>query len=117
MNIQKITSRALQLTNMNGGATILKNGEEAKKGYAVGGLKEFKIPYNIGDGIMLGVAFSAILTINAIECDAYGFWVDGDTLFIDAVTIFGDADEALAFAAKNDELAIYCIHNQQEIRL
>jgi len=117
MDIQKITSRALQLTDMNGGATILKNGKEAINGYAVGGLKEFKIPYNTDGVVMSSVAFSAILSINTIECDAYGFWVDGDTLYIDAVTIFGDADEALAFAAKNDELAIYCIHNQHEIRL
>jgi hypothetical protein len=117
MNIQKIVDRALQLTNMNGGATILKNGKEANKGYAVGGLKEYKIPYNSGDGILLGVAFSAILSINTIDCDAYGFWVDGDTLYIDAVTIFQEETDALAFATKNKELAIYCIHNQQEIRL
>jgi len=117
MNIQKITARALQLTKMNDGATILKNGKEATKGYAVGGLKEYKIPYNSGDGILLGVTFSAILSINTIDCDAYGFWVDGDTLYIDAVTIFEDAPTALAFAAKNNELAIYCIHTQDEIRL
>ena len=117
MNLHNLTTRAIELTKANEGATILKNGEEASKGYAVGGLKEYKIPYNLGDGALWQCAFSAILAINTIECDAYGFWVDGDTLYIDAVTIFQDETKALAFAAKNEELAIYCIHNKQEIRL
>jgi len=117
MNLHNLTSRAIQLTIENDGATILKNGKEAKKGYAVGGVKEYKIPYNLSEGALWECAFSAILTINTIECDAYGFWLDGDTLYIDAVTIFQDSTKALEFAAKNDELAIFCIHTQDEIRL
>jgi len=117
MNLHNLTTKAVELTKANDGATILKNGDEAKKGYAVGGLKEFKVPYNVGEGALWQCALSAILTINTIDCDAYGFWVDGDTLYIDAVTIFQDPAKALAFAAKNDELAIFCIHTQDEIRL
>ncbi len=117
MNLHNLTSEAIQLTIKNDGATILKNGKQATKGYAVGGLKEFKLPYNLSEGALWEAAFSAILTIRAMECDAYGFWLDGDTLYIDAVTIFEESTEALAFAAKNDELAIFCIHTQDEIRL
>ncbi len=117
MNLHNLTSRAIQLTIENDGATILKNGKQATKGYAVGGLKEFKIPYNLKESTLTEVAFSAILTIRAMECDAYGFWSDGDTLYIDAVSIYEDVTEALAFASKNDELAIFCIHTQDEIRL
>jgi len=117
MNLRNLTSEAIQLTIKNDGATILKNGKQATKGYAVGGLKEFKIPYNLSESALWEVAFSAILTIQAVECDAYGLWLDGDTLYIDAVTIFSSCNAALTFAAKNDELAIFCIHTQDEIRL
>lgn len=115
MNYQEITKKGLALTAKNDGATLLKNGEEATKGYAVGGLKEFKIQYD--DSNLEQLVSDCILLISHIDCDAYGFWLDGDTLYIDAVTIFQDAPTALAFAAENDELAIFCIHTQDEIRL
>lgn len=115
MNYLDITDKGLKLTAKNDGATLLKNGEEATKGYAVGGLKEFKIPYATDN--LKQLVSDCILCISHIECDAFGFWLDGDTLYIDAVTIFQDAPRALAFAAENDELAIFCIHTQDEIRL
>ncbi len=118
MNHQDITKKGIALTAENDGATLLKNGEEATKGYAVGGLKEFKIPYSKYDARTLQeIASDCILCISHVECDAFGFWLDGDVLYIDAVTIFQDAPRALAFAAENDELAIFCIHTQDEIRL
>ena len=115
MNYLDITDKGLKLTAKNDGATLLKNGEEATKGYAVGGLKEFKIQYN--EPNLQQLVSDYILCISHIECDAFGFWLDGETLYIDAVTIFQDAPTALAFAAENDELAIFCIHTQDEIRL
>lgn len=119
MNYQDITIKGLALTAENDGATLLRNGEEATKGYAVGGLKEFKIPYydDKDEQTLLEIVGSCTLSISHVECDAFGFWLDGNTLYIDAVTIFQDAPRALAFAAENDELAIYCIHTQDEIRL
>ena len=115
MNIHTITTNALALARRNDGATILKNGKEATKGYASGGIKEYKLPWNLSEESLLDAIFTAFVSINAIECDAYGLWVDGDTLYIDAVTIFEDPTKALAFAAKNNELAIYCIHNEETI--
>ena len=119
MNYQDITIKGLALTAENDGATLLKNGEEATKGYAVGGLKEFKIPYydDKDESTLFEIAGSCILSILHLDCDAYGFWLDGNVLYIDAVTIFQDAPRALAFAAENDELAIFCLHTQDEIRL
>ena len=115
MNYTQITAKGLELTAKNDGATLLKNGEEATKGYAVGGLKEFKIPYATAN--LQQLVSDCILCISHIDCDAFGFWLDGETLYIDAVTIFDEAPKALAFAAENDELAIFCIHTQDEIRL
>jgi len=115
MNHLDITAKGLELTAQNDGATLLKNGEEATRGYAVGGLKEFKIQYK--DSNLEQLVSDCILCISHIECDAFGFWLDGETLYIDAVTIFEDAPTALAFAAENDELAIFCLHTQDEIRL
>ena len=115
MNYQEITNRGLELTAKNDGATLLKNGKEATKGYAVGGTKEFKIQYN--ESNLAQLVSDCVLCISNIDCDAFGFWLDGETLYIDAVTIFQDAPTALAFAAENDELAIFCIHTQDEIRL
>ena len=117
-NLTQLVQQGLELTAANDGATILKNGQEATKGYAVGGLMEFKLPYASADQRTIQeLTFDALACINTIECDAYGFWLDGETLYIDAVTIFQDAPTALAFAAENDELAIFCIHTQDEIRL
>ena len=115
MNHQYITTKGLALTAKNDGATLLKDGREANKGYAVGGLKEFKIQYE--DANLRQIVSDCILCISHVDCDAFGFWLDGETLYIDAVTIFQDAPTALAFAAENDELAIFCIHTQDEIRL
>ena len=118
MNISNIITKGLELTAKNDGATLLKNGKEATKGYAVGGLLEFKIPFfTTDDKTLEELTLDAISCIHATDCDAYGFWLDGETLYIDAVNIYQDAPTALAFAAENDELAIFCIHTQDEIRL
>lgn len=117
MNYQDITKLGLELTSKNDGATILKNGTEATKGYASGGLLEFKLPAKNDARTLQEIASDCILRISYMDCDAYGFWLDGETLYIDAVTIFEDAPTALAFAAENDELAIFCIHTQDTISL
>lgn len=119
MNILNIVTKGLELTSKNDGATLLKNGDEASHGYACGGTLEFKIPYTTTDQEALSdLVFEACSCILlSSKFDAFGFWLDGDMLYIDAVTIFQDATEALAFAAENDELAIFCIHTQDEIRL
>lgn len=116
-NLQKLTQKGLSLTAANDGATLLKNGKEATRGYAVGGIHEVKLQHQQDSAKLEQLVLESLTDIQSIDCDAFGFWLDAETLYIDAVRIYEDVTEALAFAAKNDEIAIYCIHTQDEIRL
>lgn len=118
MTTQQTAKLAIQLTKENGGATILRNGLEASQGFAVGGVMEFSYyEPELSPEYIKGYILDAVDCIkNGTACDAFGFWMDGKTLYIDAVNIFDDEAEALAFARKNNELAIYNITKQQEVR-
>ena len=116
-NLKELVQKGLGLTAANDGATLLKNGKEATRGYAVGGIHEVKLRYQQDKETLERSVLESLEDIQTIDCDAYGFWLDAETLYIDAVRIYQDVTEALAFAAKNDEIAIFCIHTQDEIRL
>lgn len=53
------------------------------------------------------------------EADFYGFWVDGvgGAVYVDAVDILADEDEALALARIRGELAVWAAGRGEEVRV
>ena len=45
-----------------------------------------------------------------------GFWMDEGKLYIDRIQIVDDVKRAISLANENNELAIWDIANQQEVR-
>ncbi len=108
----------MELTNKDGGATILRNGSLASEGFAVGGIMEFnyfqadKSPEKLASYVLDAVACIEECT----ACDAFGFWIHNSSMYIDAINIFQNESEALSFARKNNEIAIFDLNTSSEIR-
>ena len=115
MNNKHITQTGLLLTDNAGGATILRDGSEATKGFAVGGVLEFTYPMELERKKLEAFVEEAISCIQETDANAFGFWCNSGTLYIDAVTIFDNEADAIAFGRKNNELAIYHINGQKQI--
>ena len=118
----ELASELLIRTRENGGATLLKNGELATRGYCTGIGQEYKIKANerllfenMATFAQLAECVELILANET--CNAVGFWYNEGTLYIDAVMVFEDLDNALDLGRMNNELAIYDLNEQKEIKL
>jgi hypothetical protein len=112
-----ILNKALALTVKNGGCTLKpETGEEATTGYAVGGIREFKFyDARIEQTDEMADAIAQIRK-NHPAMDI-GFWLDGSTLYIDAVLRFPCEESARLIGTKLNEVAIYDLNTGTEIRL
>jgi len=117
----EIASELLTRTRENGGATLLKNGEVATKGYATGIGQEYRMRKPQGltfNGLQLrDVAECVDLILQNKTCNAVGFWYHEGVLYIDAVMVFEELENALALGRMNNEIAIYDLNEQREITL
>lgn len=118
----ELASELLTRTRENGGATLLKNGELATKGYATGIGQEYKLKINErllfkNMATFAQVAECVELILANKTCNAVGFWYHEGVLYIDAVMVFEELENALDLGRMNNEIAIYDLNNQQEITL
>lgn len=112
-----IALKGLSLTAKNGGATIdPKNGETVTTGYAVGGIREFKF-YEA----RLEQLEDITAAIQKIRCShpkmKIGFWLDGGTLYLDAIAVMNSEESARIVAETFDEIAFFNLDTNEEIRL
>ena len=112
-----LVSKAIALTVKNGGATINpKNGEAVTSGYAVGGVREFKF-YNARIE-QLDDIVEACKKIRAEHKNCMlGFWMDGGTLYVDAINITKHEEAARIVAETFGELAFFNLDTNEEIRV
>ena len=114
---KEIALKGLSLTVKNGGATINpKTGETVTSGYAVGGVREFKF-YNARIG-QLEEIIEAVkeIRLEHKNCEI-GFWMDGGTLYLDAIVVMADEAGARLVGEKFGEIAIFNLDTKEEIRL
>lgn len=114
---KEIALKGLSLTTKNGGATIdPKTGETITTGFAVGGIREFKF-YDA----RLEQLEEVTAAIQKIRCShpkmKIGFWLDGSTLYLDAVAIMNSEESARIVGDAFDEISIYDLKNEREIVL
>ena len=112
-----IAHKAIELTVKNGGCTLdPKTVEEVTTGYAVGGIREFKF-----HGASLGHLDEITDSITKIRVShpkmKVGFWMDGSTLYIDAVAVVNSEESARIIGEAFEEIAIYNLDTATEIRL
>ena len=114
---KEIALKGLSLTAKNGGATINpKTGETVTTGYAVGGIREFKF-YDA----RLEQLEDITAAIQKIRCSHpkmdVGFWLDGGTLYLDAIAVMASEESARIVAEAFDEIAFFNLDTNEEIRL
>lgn len=114
---REIALKGLSLTTKNGGATIdPKTGETVATGYAVGGIREFKF-YEA----RLEQLEEVTAAIQKIRCShpkmKIGFWLDGSTLYLDAIAVMSSEESARTVAETFDEIAFFNLDTNEEIRL
>lgn len=103
-------SETLDATLADGGGTFDADTLEpiVDGPWAVGGsMAGDVVPLN-GNALMVGAYFAeAIRTLCLRGAVTIGTWVDEGMLYVDAVDLVDDTDEAIALAAERGELAIY----------
>ena len=114
---REIALKGFSLTAKNGGATINpKTGETVTTGYAVGGIREFKF-YDA----RIGQLDEIEAAITKIRCShpkmMIGFWLDGGTLYLDAIAVMNSEESARIVGEAFDELAIFHLDTNREIWL
>ena len=114
---REIALKGLSLTTKNGGATIdPKTGETVATGYAVGGIREFKF-YEA----RLEQLEEVTAAIQKIRCShpkmKIGFWLDGSTLYLDAIAVMSSEESARTVAETFDEIAFFNLDTNEEILL
>ena len=114
---REIALKGLSLTTKNGGATIdPKTGEAVATGYAVGGIREFKF-YEA----RLEQLEEVTAAIQKIRCShpkmKIGFWLDGSTLYLDAIAVMDSEESARTVAETFDEIAFFNLDTNEEILL
>ena len=114
---QDLVNKALALTIKNGGATLNpKTGEPVTEGYAVGGVREFKF-YDA----RIEQVEDIVQAVRKIRQDhkfcMLGFWMDGSTLYVDAINVTSCGEAARIVAETFGELAYYDLNTGSEIRL
>jgi len=112
-----IALKALDLTIKNGGCTLdPKTNEEVTTGYAVGGIREFKF-----HGASVGHIDEVTEAIAKIRVShpktKIGFWLDGSTLYVDAVAVMNSEESARTVGEAFDELCIFHLDTKREIWL
>jgi hypothetical protein len=114
---KEIALKGLSLTAKNGGATIdPKTGDTVTTGYAVGGIREFKF-YNARLEQLEEIT-EAIKKIRLSHPKMkVGFWLDGGTLYLDAVAVMNSEESARIVAETFDEIAFFNLDTKEEIRL
>lgn len=98
-------------TMSHGGATVRQGRYITSGGYVVGAGNIATIDVSRTDDIM------TILRQSLKNVHSLGTWIDGNTLYVDAVAIVQDANRALSLARRRGELAIYSLDTQEEIRV
>lgn len=112
-----LVQKAIALTVKNGGATINpKTGQEVTAGYAVGGIREFKF-YDARLGQLEDITEACKKIRADHKTCMLGFWMDGGTLYVDAIKICETQAQAEAIGNHFDEIAIYDLKNKREIVL
>jgi len=114
---EDLVNKALALTIKNGGATLNPNtGEPVTEGYAVGGIREFKF-YDA----RIEQVEDMTQAVRKIRQDhkscMLGFWMDGSTLYVDAIKVCTKQGTAAAVAEAFEEIAYYDLNTGSEIRL
>ena len=114
---KEIALKGISLTAKNGGATIdPKTGETVTTGYAVGGIREFKF-YSA----RLEQLEDITAAIQKIRCShpkmKIGFWLDGGTLYLDAIAVMNSEESARTVAETFDEIAFFNLDTNEEIRI
>ena len=100
------------------GATINMHGHEAPgRGYYVGGLIE-SLVFAPGEITFPGVR-EFLSALDRVGLLYVGFWVDSETgkIYFDGVDWFTSEDNALKAARDRDEIAIWDVANEREIRV
>ena len=117
MKSHDVVAKAMALTIKNGGATLdARTGEPITTGYAVGGIREFK--FYIARLEQLEEIEQAVRTIRSYHKNcAIGFWLDGSTLYVDAVNITKYEDAARIVAETFGEIAYFNLDANEEIRV
>lgn len=112
-----IAIKALSLTIKNGGATIdPKNGACVETGFAVGGIREFKFYSARLD--QFEEIVEAVKEIRIVHSKMkVGFWMDGSTLYVDAIAVVNDEDTARNIAELHGEIAYFNLDTNQEVRV
>lgn len=52
-----------------------------------------------------------------IDCEGFGFWIDGDILYVDPVTHVTDRSQAVLMGMSHNELAIWDLSSQSCINM
>ncbi len=114
---EDFVNKALALTIKNGGATLDPNtGELVTEGYAVGGIREFKF-YNACVEQVEEITQAVRKIRKDHKSCMLGFWMDGSTLYVDAIKVCETQAQAEAIGNEFDEIAIYDLKNNREIVL
>ena len=116
MKDKTLTEKLIDGAYLDGGITIpLKIENLPEVGYVVGNhnLYTGTIALEQSDIIKLNNVITDY--VNKHYCDAVGSWVDGDTLYIDIVSIYNNVDIALRIARELGEIAIYSLTSKKSI--
>ena len=114
---QAIALKGLELTIKNGGCTLdPKTMGTVTTGYAVGGIREFKFhSASLGHVVQIADAITKIRVSHPKM--KIGFWLDGSTLYLDAIAVMNSEESARTVGEAFDELAIFHLDTNTEIRL
>jgi len=105
----------LTSTTLNGGCTILKNGIVPVVGFAVGGAvgNSVIVPTDKLNGTEIRQFIERYELFTGV--DGFGTWEHEVFVYIDAISLIQDEQEALLRASNRGEQAIYSLHEQKEI--
>lgn len=119
-NFFKIDETTMTDLLKKGGATLYRTEggfydmSDALRGYAVS--KEGGITLSTATPIADMVAKINDYA-NKMNGGFLGLWVSNDNLYIDTTYTFNILDNAIAYAKKNNQLAIYDFNNKKEIKI
>lgn len=101
-----------------GGGTFKRwSGEEYEegKGYVVGGdVEGLKLPK---DSRVIGSVEAIAAWIDKTRSPYVGSWVDYDTIYVDGCDVVIDRDEAIALGKERNQIAIWDLANNEELRI
>ncbi len=116
-NLQKLY---LNILNEGGSTYDTKNDMFISNGYAVSIHKEYEEVVNIDDFTTLTILkyYEKNYKVFKNDPNAYfGFWIDGNKVYLDISNVYFDFNEAVALGKENKQLAIYDLSKNEDIRL